>query len=87
MHLSDEIHNLVERLLLDELNQSPPDLPSEEWADLCCLVLNKVQPRYVRHDVDALYYMGDGDWDNLRRQIKAAIKESLDFLTSEGARH
>ncbi|WKE64720.1 late competence development ComFB family protein [Gallaecimonas kandeliae] len=87
MHLSDDIHNLVEGMLLDELNTHPPELPSQEWADLCCLVLNKVPPRYVRHDVDAVYYMSDDEWDHIQRKLRAAIKESIEFLRGQDARH
>lgn len=87
MHLSEDIHNLMERLLTEELTLNPPAISGEQLADLCCLVLNKVPPRYVRHDVDNAYFTTEQEKQQLERKIRVAITESLDFLTSRDVRY
>lgn len=87
MQLSDDIHNLVEKLLIAELTENKPNISEAMLPDLCCLVLNKVPPRYVRHDVDTAFYTPDPEWEQLEKKIRAAIKESEAFLNSKKLRY
>ncbi|MGY5452409.1 late competence development ComFB family protein [Agarivorans sp. MS3-6] len=85
MRLSEEIHNFTEFLVGEQLHalniQKRCDL--DTLQDLCCLVLNRLPPRYIRHDVDVLSAISDEERVLLVEKTKVAIEEGLKFLEQD----
>ncbi len=54
MKLDDDIHNYYEHLVLQRVTELGLDSTKspDYLADLCCLALNQVPPRYIRYEVD-----------------------------------
>ena len=48
---------------------------TELLADIACVALNKLPPRYIRHAVDFTFYLSEKE----RYAIEEAIKEAVDF--------
>ena len=48
-----------------------PDL----LADVACVALNRLQPRYIRHEVDYAFYMTEKE----RNENERAVTEAVDF--------
>jgi hypothetical protein len=76
----DTVHNYHEdavfRAVIESAVHHPwasgqPDL----LADVACVALNRLPPRYVRHDLDTQFYMGD----DARIRLEAAIKTAVDY--------
>ena len=44
-------------------------------ADVACVALNRLPPRYIRHDVDYSFYLTERE----RAQNEAAINEAVAF--------
>ncbi|MBS1213881.1 MAG: hypothetical protein H6R26_2498 [Proteobacteria bacterium] len=44
-------------------------------ADVACVALNRIQPRYIRHDVDYAFYLTDSE----RAEEDRTIAEAVDF--------
>ncbi|WP_406664078.1 late competence development ComFB family protein [Gallaecimonas sp. GXIMD1310] len=78
MHLSSDIYNEVESVLLAKLTVQPPALSGEQWANLCCLVLNTVPPHYVSREQPAV--LSDEQQALLEQQVSHAIGEALTQL-------
>ena len=57
MKLDDDIHNYYEHLVLERITQLGLDQTksTDYLADLCCLALNQVPPRYIRYEVDMAF--------------------------------
>ncbi|WP_432454108.1 MULTISPECIES: late competence development ComFB family protein [unclassified Agarivorans] len=85
MRISEEVHNFTEFLLgeqliaLDVENRCDP----ERLQDLCCLVLNRLPPRYIRHNVDVLSAISDEERAQLIEKTKLAIEEGLIYLKQD----
>jgi hypothetical protein len=54
-----------------------PDIASdaELLCDVACVALNRLPPRYIRHEVDFSFYMTAGE----RQEIDNAINEAVTF--------
>lgn len=82
MKLDDDIHNYYEHLVLDRieilgLNKSK----SEDYlADLCCLALNQIPPRYIRFEVDMAFYLPQNERQQMEMNAVNAVNQAISFL-------
>ncbi|MGX5913571.1 late competence development ComFB family protein [Aliidiomarina sp. Khilg15.8] len=82
MKWDDDIHNYYERLVLEHIEALELDrLHSNEFiADLCCLVLNKLPARYIRHEVDMEFYLSRKERQEMQTRVEEAIAATLQEL-------
>ena len=76
----EQVHNYYERLVFEEVArraQAPEhaDFSADMLADVACLCLNRLPARYVRHDVDMMFYLTEHE----RHAIEQAMAEALNF--------
>ncbi|MBT1450880.1 late competence development ComFB family protein [Glaciecola sp. XM2] len=83
MKLDNDIHNYYEQLVLEKLDameiektNSDPDY----LADLTCLVLNQLPPRYIRHEVDMAFYLPGSERQQMEMNIVKAIQSASEYL-------
>ncbi len=82
MKLDDDVHNYYEHLVLErigELGLQKKKDPSY-LADLCCLALNQVPPRYIRYEVDMAFFLSTDERTNMKEEVEKAIDASLKIL-------
>ncbi|MBL4584124.1 MAG: late competence development ComFB family protein [Pseudomonadales bacterium] len=83
-----EIHNYYERLVIEHalvvLGNTGDDV--ELLPDVVCVALNHLPPRYVRHDVDASFYLSPQERDEMERRIQEAVKDAIEYVRSSVAR-
>ncbi|KJZ13551.1 competence protein ComFB [Marinomonas sp. SBI22] len=81
MRLDNSIHNYYEHLVLDYINTHFAEDHSDNFiADLICLTLNHLPPRYIRHEVDMAFYLPQSERMAMEFQVEKALKKSLTFL-------
>ena len=74
----EQVHNYFERIVFEEVARQVaeyPDYTADMLADVTCVALNRLPARYVRHDVDMMFYLTE----NERRAIDESIDEALVF--------
>ena len=74
----EQIHNYYERLVFEEVMQRAeqhPNFTSDMLADVACVALNRLPARYVRHDVDLMFYLSETE----RRAIDLSMDEVLNY--------
>ena len=76
----DQVHNYYERLVFEEVAlwaQAPErqDFTADMLADVACLALNRLPARYVRHDVDMMFYLTEQE----RQVIEDSMHKVLTF--------
>lgn len=82
MKLDDDIHNYYEHLVLERIEQlklvgnKDPDY----IADLCCLALNKVPPRYIRYEVDMAFFLPQLERITMEKEVEEAVAQSIKIL-------
>ncbi|HUH36788.1 MAG TPA: late competence development ComFB family protein [Spongiibacteraceae bacterium] len=78
----DSIHNHYEQLVFEALQRL---IPAEQQtpgliADIACVALNHLPPRYIRHDVDLLFYLAPAERDEMLAKVDAAVSEAVVFV-------
>jgi hypothetical protein len=75
----ESIHNYNERAVFQAVLKALPEHPhikgKELLADIACVALNRLPPRYIRHEVDFAFYLSEKE----RHEIEQAIAESVKF--------
>ena len=80
----DSIHNYYEQMVIDQLLRSNDraNTDSEFLADVACVALNRLPPRYVRHDVDMTFFLTPAELDEMVERVVLAVNEAVDYVTS-----
>lgn len=74
----EQVHNYYERLVFDrvvQLSELHPEFSADMLADVACVALNRLPARYVRHDVDMMFYLTESE----RHVTEQVLEENLAF--------
>lgn len=72
----EQVHNYYERLVFEEVARRSAafqSFTSDMLADVACVALNRLPARYVRHDVDLMFYLTEQE----RQAIELSMEEAL----------
>ena len=84
----DTIHNHHERAVIEAVRASArayPHLYTELLADIACVALNRLPPRYIRHEVDFAFYLTDRERNENERAIAEAVSFAFEFVQARAA--
>ena len=79
----EQIHNYYERLVVDEVVRRVRDNPgvtSDMVADMACVALNRLPARYVRYDVDLMFYLTEAERHQSDAAMDSAITDALKLV-------
>lgn len=84
----DTIHNYYEHLVLEKLLERHQRglIAAEMIADVACVALNRLPPRYIRYDVDMSFYLSPKEYDEIDEKVANAVVEALEFVQQRGER-
>ncbi len=74
----DQVHNYYERLVFTEVvrrTEANPEFSANMLVDVACVALNRLPARYLRHDVDLMFYLTDRE----RHAIDESLNEAVTF--------
>ena len=82
MNISDDIHNYYEKMVIDHFTTLKIDEKYDDdfIADLVCVVLNQLPPRYIRHEVDMAFYLAASERFEMENNVKVAVSKALEFM-------
>ncbi len=81
----DFIHNYYERLVLEEIFEQSTRAKEgdrEFLADVACVALNRMPPRYIRHDVDMTFFMSPQDMHEIHNKVVNAVADAINYVES-----
>ncbi|BBP42860.1 late competence development ComFB family protein [Thiosulfativibrio zosterae] len=80
MSMSDleTVHNYYERKVFQEVheNYTHSGLTSNQLADMACIALNRIPPKYIRYDIDMSFYMSGSEYLEHEAKVKKAVKKA-----------
>jgi glutathione S-transferase len=84
------IHNHNENAVFEAVLAAAPAHPGlagdrELLADVACVALNRLQPRYIRHAVDFSFYLSEREREETARQIAEAVDFAFGFVQARVA--
>lgn len=88
MKLDDDIHNYYEQLVLERIVELGLDKTRQTdfLADLCCLALNQVPPKYIRYEVDMAFYLPQSERFQMKMNVEEAVGKAIQYLDREVTR-
>ena len=81
----DFIHNYYERLVLQEIFEQSArarDGDRDFLADTACVALNRMPPRYIRHDVDMTFFMSPQDMQEIANKVSLSVTDAITYVES-----
>ena len=58
---------------------------TELLADVACVALNRLPPRYIRHPVDLAFYLSDRERGESERQLAESVDFAFGFVQARTA--
>ena len=84
MSARDSVHNYYENLVIEQLlranDRATQD--AEFLADVTCVALNRLPPRYIRHDVDMTFFLSPQELDEINDKVARAVNDAVDYVMS-----
>ena len=82
MKLDDDIHNYYEHLVLEKIEAMGlyKSKDADFLADLTCLVLNQLPPRYIRYEVDMAFYLPMSERRQMEMNVSHAVNNATKYL-------
>ena len=78
------VHNYYEKLVIEKMRFMLDDaMESDYFADVACLALNQLKPKYVSSDVDAGFYLSADE----RELMDIHVAEAVDAAVEKIATH
>jgi len=86
----DTIHNHHERAVFEAVRMTAAAFPhlardAELLADVACVALNRLPPRYIRHEVDFAFYLTDKERSENERATNEAVTFAFEFVQARVA--
>lgn len=82
------LHNDYERQVVDlvvDLAGQYPLLQEDHLPDVACVALNRLPPRYIRHQVDLAFHMTEKDRHDSEQLIRDAVVFAFEFVQARYA--
>ncbi|MCI1191386.1 late competence development ComFB family protein [Calidifontimicrobium sp. SYSU G02091] len=79
------LHNRNETAVFEAIGELAPRYPAIGQdpgllADVACVALNRLPPRYIRHTVDFSFYQSDRERVEQAREVRAAVRHAFEFV-------
>lgn len=76
------VHNYYERLVTESILKTDARSISDAdfLADVSCVALNHLPPRYIRHDVDMSFFMSPVEREETEDKVQRAVDYALIFV-------
>jgi hypothetical protein len=82
------LHNDYERQVVDlvlDLAEQYPLLKQDHLPDVACVALNRLPPRYIRHQVDLAFHMTEKERNDSEQMIHDAVVFAFEFVQARYA--
>lgn len=80
----DTVHNYYERLVLDEIAEVSDRARDDRdfFADVACVALNRLPPRYIRYDVDMTFFLSPVELQEIQDKVTLAVSSAVEYVAS-----
>ena len=81
----DNIHNYYETVVLTRLKEMVDadfiDSDPQFLEDVACVALNQLPARYIKHDIDMVYFMTIEEREKMEYEVHKAITSAIEYVT------
>lgn len=85
----ESIHNHHEQAVFNAIRNAEASYPllaeRQLLADVACVALNRMPPRYIRHEVDFSFYLSDRERESTERDIAESVQFAFEYVQARTA--
>ena len=86
----NSVRNHNERAVFDAVLKNASRFPGlahrrELLADVACVALNRMPPRYIRHEVDFVFYLSERERGESEHTLAEAVEYAFGFVQARTA--
>ena len=76
------VHNYYEKMVYDRVQQvvGKKTVDQDYLEDVACVALNHLPPRYIRHEVDMIFYLSPVEREEMEQKVLTAIEDAISFI-------
>lgn len=78
------LYNYYEHLVFDhiqrELMPRYADQDEEFFLDVACYSLTRLPARYIRHEIDMIYYLAPGEHEEMEKRVASTVDAAAKFI-------
>jgi glutathione S-transferase len=87
---TSSIHNYYEKPVYAAVQEQAQHYPhlqgnGDTLADIACVALNRLPPRYIRHDVDFAFFQTEHERAESERAVQEAVEFAFGFVQARNA--
>lgn len=85
----EQVHNYYERLIFEAVAKHAAEHPAftnDMLGDVACVALNRLPARYVRHDVDMMFYLTEKERHATELSLEDALMFAFRFVKERAAK-
>lgn len=79
------LYNYYEHLVFDyiakTLVERYADQDEEFFLDVACYALTRLPSRYIRHEIDMIYYLAPGEHDEMEKRVAKSVDDAAEFIS------
>ncbi|MDJ0881404.1 MAG: late competence development ComFB family protein [Gammaproteobacteria bacterium] len=79
------LYNYYEHLVFDYISRQLvgryTDADEEFFLDVACYALTRLPSRYIRHEIDMVYYLAPGELDAMEQNVKKTVDQAAEFIS------
>ena len=82
MSIQENIDNYYEKMVADALaiRLKDSNMDIEELADIACVALNHLPPRYFRHEIDMAFYLSPTEYQEMKDKVSQVVEEAIAYV-------
>lgn len=84
MAIINHINNYYEQVVSDEIRRQLAVRENEPgmdfMADVACVTLNRLPPKYYRYEVDMAFYMSPNELHEVKDRVVKVVSEAIEFV-------
>jgi len=79
----ENIHNYYEQIVLRHILETLGQQEDRDFIeDIACVALNQLPARYVKHNVDMVYYLTAEEREAMQQQIEKAVTHAIEYVSA-----
>ncbi len=86
----ENVHNYYEKPVQEEIRRrltvNHEAFDETTIEDIGCVALNQLPPRYVRHDVDMIFYLTPQERHEMENSVQEAVSQAITLVSQHKRR-
>ena len=78
------LYNYYEHLVFDHIThhlmENYPAQDEEFFLDVACYSLTRLPSRYIRHEIDMVYYLAPGEHEEMEKRVAQTVDNAAKFI-------